>query len=120
MATAATSIAPAPMENFAALFEESLSRQEMRQGEHITAEAVRLPKRWRARRVKDSTEIAGIDRKALLNEDIELAHTLLRHQGASYMYMLAIYKPDVSDVDLLKQIGQHLHFFSNMSQLVVA
>ena len=31
-----------PMEDFAALFEESLSRQEMRQGELITAEVVRV------------------------------------------------------------------------------
>jgi small subunit ribosomal protein S1 len=31
-----------PSENFAALFEESLSRQEMRQGELITAEVVRV------------------------------------------------------------------------------
>jgi small subunit ribosomal protein S1 len=38
--TAGTS-AP-PMENFAALFEESLTRQEMRQGELITAEVVRV------------------------------------------------------------------------------
>src|SRR5512147_337933 len=45
MATAISSIAsgtPAPMENFAALFEESLTRQEMRQGELITAEVVRV------------------------------------------------------------------------------
>ncbi len=45
MATATTSIAtstPPPMENFAALFEESLTRQEMRQGELITAEVVRV------------------------------------------------------------------------------
>ena len=38
--TAAT--ANPPMEDFAALFEESLSRQEMRQGELITAEVVRV------------------------------------------------------------------------------
>ena len=31
-----------PMEDFAAMFEESLSRQEMRQGELITAEVVRV------------------------------------------------------------------------------
>ena len=46
MATASTSIATsnaaAPHENFAALFEESLTRQEMRQGELITAEVVRV------------------------------------------------------------------------------
>src|SRR6476660_1773887 len=32
----------APMENFAALFEESLSRKEMRIGEVITAEVIRV------------------------------------------------------------------------------
>ncbi len=47
MATATemtTSAMPAnpPMEDFAAMFEESLSRQEMRQGELITAEVVRV------------------------------------------------------------------------------
>ena len=42
MATATQMSSPAPVENFAALFEESLSRQEMRQGELITAEVVRV------------------------------------------------------------------------------
>jgi small subunit ribosomal protein S1 len=47
MATAASvsTMSPAanpPMEDFATLFEESLSRQEMRQGELITAEVVRV------------------------------------------------------------------------------
>jgi small subunit ribosomal protein S1 len=43
MATATqTTPPPAAVENFAALFEESLSRQEMRQGELITAEVVRV------------------------------------------------------------------------------
>jgi small subunit ribosomal protein S1 len=37
-----TATANPPMEDFAALFEESLSRQEMRQGELITAEVVRV------------------------------------------------------------------------------
>ena len=37
-----TSSATAGMENFAALFEESLARQEMRQGELITAEVIRV------------------------------------------------------------------------------
>ena len=40
--TPTTQSAPPPMENFAALFEESLARQEMRQGELITAEVVRV------------------------------------------------------------------------------
>ncbi|MHB1352504.1 MAG: 30S ribosomal protein S1 [Thiobacillus sp.] len=40
MSTATASSAPASMESFAALFEESLSHQEMRQGEVITAEIV--------------------------------------------------------------------------------
>src|SRR5512144_2274267 len=40
--TPAASSPPAGMEDFAKLFEESLSRQEMRQGELITAEVVRV------------------------------------------------------------------------------
>ncbi|MEO7762486.1 MAG: 30S ribosomal protein S1 [Casimicrobiaceae bacterium] len=43
MSSAATTAAsPSGMENFAALFEESLARQEMRQGEMITAEVIRV------------------------------------------------------------------------------
>ncbi|HEV8501638.1 MAG TPA: 30S ribosomal protein S1 [Casimicrobiaceae bacterium] len=42
MATATHTAQPAPLENFAALFEESLARQEMRQGELITAEVTRV------------------------------------------------------------------------------
>jgi small subunit ribosomal protein S1 len=42
MATATTNDAAPPQENFAALFEESLARQEMRQGELITAEVTRV------------------------------------------------------------------------------
>src|SRR5215471_8969884 len=38
----ATSSQASPQENFAALFEESLARQEMRQGELITAEVTRV------------------------------------------------------------------------------
>ena len=45
MATAtqtATATSSPGAENFAALFEESLARQEMRQGELITAEVIRV------------------------------------------------------------------------------
>ena len=41
MTTASPSVSPS-MESFASLFEESLSRQEMRAGEVITAEVVRV------------------------------------------------------------------------------
>jgi small subunit ribosomal protein S1 len=42
MSTATHSPASSGMESFAALFEESLSRQDMRSGEVISAEVVRL------------------------------------------------------------------------------
>ncbi|CAG0999941.1 30S ribosomal protein S1 [Burkholderiales bacterium] len=42
MATATQMSTPSVVENFAALFEESLARQEMRQGELITAEVTRV------------------------------------------------------------------------------
>ena len=42
MATATQMSGTTPVENFAALFEESLARQEMRQGELITAEVTRV------------------------------------------------------------------------------
>src|SRR5882757_679175 len=42
MSTVTSSQASPPQENFAALFEESLARQEMRQGELITAEVTRV------------------------------------------------------------------------------
>src|SRR3954451_12158092 len=41
-ATQAATTPPSGVENFAALFEESLARQEMRQGELITAEVIRV------------------------------------------------------------------------------
>jgi len=41
MSNAATAVAP-QQENFAAMFEESLTRKEMRTGEVITAEVVRV------------------------------------------------------------------------------
>ena len=41
------SLSAAPvMDSFAALFEESLARQDMRQGEVITAEVVRMDQNW--------------------------------------------------------------------------
>jgi len=42
MSSVAPAVSPAPKESFAALFEESLSRKEMRVGEVITAEVVRV------------------------------------------------------------------------------
>ena len=42
MSATAAAVSDNPMESFAALFEESLSRQEMRAGEVITAEVVRV------------------------------------------------------------------------------
>ena len=42
MATSTATTPVEPLENFAALFEESLARQEMRQGELITAEVTRV------------------------------------------------------------------------------
>jgi len=42
MSATAAAVSANPMESFAALFEESLSRQEMRAGEVITAEVVRI------------------------------------------------------------------------------
>ncbi len=44
--SAATSVAVNPEDSFAALFEESLSRQEMRAGEVITAEVVRIDQNY--------------------------------------------------------------------------
>ncbi|MDD4881893.1 MAG: 30S ribosomal protein S1, partial [Gallionellaceae bacterium] len=41
-ATATPSASDSPMESFAALFEESISKQEMRSGEVITAEVVAI------------------------------------------------------------------------------
>jgi len=46
MSMSATAIAENPTESFAALFEESLTRQEMRAGEVITAEVVRIDQNY--------------------------------------------------------------------------
>ncbi|MGZ8982172.1 MAG: 30S ribosomal protein S1, partial [Burkholderiaceae bacterium] len=42
MSSVATQTSSSKIESFAALFEESLSRQEMKQGEVITAEVIRV------------------------------------------------------------------------------
>jgi len=46
MSTVSAAVAAPPQESFAALFEESLHRKEMRVGEVITAEVVRVDQNW--------------------------------------------------------------------------
>jgi small subunit ribosomal protein S1 len=48
MSTATSPVSSSPVESFAALFEESISKQEMRQGEVITAEVVGIDEIGRA------------------------------------------------------------------------
>src|SRR5436305_806345 len=69
MATATqTTVAPAAAENFAALFEESLSRQEMRQGELITAEVVRLE--FKVIKLDRKRNNVVVSRRAVLEESL--------------------------------------------------
>jgi small subunit ribosomal protein S1 len=51
---------PTMQESFAELFEESLGRQEMRPGEVITAEVVRIDQNFRGRQCR--TEIRELHR----------------------------------------------------------
>ena len=46
MSNVSAAVAAPPLESFAALFEESLNRKEMRVGEVITAEVVRVDQNW--------------------------------------------------------------------------
>lgn len=61
-------------------------------------------------------EINGIDNPLLKNEEIEEAWKILGEQSEWFMNMLNIHKENV-DITA-KQIGQFLHFYFNMSQLL--
>jgi len=61
--------------------------------------------------------ISGIDKSLLKNEEIEEAWRIIGEQSEWLLNMLNIYKQDVEIP--LQQIGQFLHFYSNMTQLAV-
>jgi hypothetical protein len=61
-------------------------------------------------------EIGGIDNPLLKNEEIEEAWRILGEQSEWFRNMLNIHKENV-DITA-KQIGQFLHFYFNMSQLL--
>lgn len=60
-------------------------------------------------------EITGIDKPLLKNEEIEEAWRIIGEQSEWLSRTLDIFK---SDVDIpLRDIGQFLHFYANMTQL---
>ena len=66
-----------------------------------------LPKEWVfVRRVK-------------ADKDEERAHNLIDRQAALYREIVEA-APGDNEVDVLRYVGQHLHFFANMSQMRVA
>ena len=78
-----------------------------------------LPDGWqRIERAAPTTEIAGVDVKAFRG-GVYRAQRLIERQSALYLDIVGSYPASVPDVALLRQVGQFLHFFANMSQLVV-
>lgn len=63
-------------------------------------------------------DVGGIDR-ALFVEGYPTPRSILIGQCAWYWSLLCAFRPEVPDVEVLKHVGQYLHFFSNMSQLGV-
>lgn len=77
-----------------------------------------IRKPWRfVAPAQEPTAIAGVDLAAL--GGIHQAERLIRRQSAWYLDLITSYASSISDIALLKQIGQFLHFFANMSQLVI-
>ena len=76
--------------------------------------------KWSIQVIRTITkEIAGIYSNALC-EGTKSAIDLICEQSAWYVKLIHSYDESLSDIELLKQIGQYLHFFSNMSQLRVS
>lgn len=68
----------------------------------------------------ENTAIAGIDLKAMHGPaPIILAEWLISDQSEWYLKLISGYRSSTSDIALLKQVGQFLHLFANMSQLVI-
>ena len=84
---------------------------------HATDARPFLPSTWKyVRPAPPPEEIAGIDRQAI--GGIAGAERLICAGSALYLEIVCSY-PDLSEVDLLKQVGQHLHLLANVSQLAV-
>ncbi len=59
--------------------------------------------------------ISGIDESLFRSEEIEEAWRILGEQSEWFLQMLNAHKEEVNIT--LRQVGQFLHFFANMSQL---
>ena len=62
-------------------------------------------------------DVAGLD-CATFRKSIS-RRAILCEQSALYLRLVEAFKPEASDVEVLKQVGQFFQFFENMSQLTV-
>ena len=70
------------------------------------------------RPMEEITEVAGVDIERMRGGAGRF-QAVLSAQSAWYRMLLESYEEEMTDVDLLKQVGQHFHYFANMSQLTV-
>ena len=62
--------------------------------------------------------VAGVNLKRMRGGAVQF-QKILSAQSAWYRMLLESYDAWMSDVELLKQVGQYLHYFANISQLVI-
>ncbi len=80
-----------------------------------------FPKKWCfTRPAKEIEEIAGIDRKSLRRGDIRPAWRLINEQSEWLLRVVDSCRPQSSDIDVLRQVRQFLHYFANMSQMRIS
>lgn len=65
-------------------------------------------------------EVAGIDSALFIEKKVQTGIDLINAQCEWYLQLVESFGPEASDMDVLKQVGQYLHFFANMSQLRVS
>lgn len=68
-------------------------------------------------------EVAGVDRKLLAAQPfdpIDLVWDLIGEQSQFLVRVVGLHRDGIDDFELLKQIRQFLHYFSNMTQMRIA
>ena len=65
-----------------------------------------------------TTNIAGIQQDAL-RHGVMTAALLLSQQSDWYLRLIESHTDTTNDIDVLKNVGQFLHFYANISQLVI-
>lgn len=89
----------------------------VREGDDLGALVPSPPWRW-VRLSVDVSEIAGVDRSALAGAEISRAWGLLGAQSEWYLDFLEQYE-SLDGPELLRHLGQHLHFLANVTRMRV-